>query len=182
MCPRPRPKTKSDASRVAAGRHERPGEPASGIGEETMRLRDFLTRRGLRMTREREAILEAVLDSHDHFNVDLLFLRLQSRGHAVSRATIYRTLNLLVETGLVDRARFGSDSFSYEQMRGREHHDHMVCNACGEVIEFVSSEIERLQDAACEEHDFLPQSHRLTIFGLCSACIAKRPAREKRGA
>lgn len=147
------------------------------VREELQRLREFLLHRGLRMTRARATILEAVLDSHDHFDVDNLYLRLRSRARSVSRATIYRTLNLLVETGLVDRARFGSDAFSYEQMHGREHHDHMVCNACGQVIEFVSSEIERLQDAACEEHDFLPQSHRLTIFGLCSACIKSDSAR-----
>jgi Fur family ferric uptake transcriptional regulator len=134
------------------------------------------------MTRERAAILAAVLDSHDHFNVENLYLRLRSHHHPVSRATIYRTLNLLLETGVVDRARFGSDEFSYEQMRGREHHDHMVCSACGQVVEFMSGEIERLQDAACEEHDFLPQSHRLTIFGLCSICSGRDalPA-ERRG-
>ncbi len=134
------------------------------------------------MTQERAAILEAVLDTHDHFDVENLYIRLRSRAHPVSRATIYRTLNLLVETGLVDRARFGSDAFSYEQMQGREHHDHMVCNGCGQVIEFVSSEIERLQDAACEEHDFLAQSHRLTIFGLCSACIGRDSSRARRQA
>lgn len=161
-----------------------PGAPSEGpdeVREEALRLREFLASRGLRMTRERAAILETVLATHDHFDVENLHLQLRSQARPVSRATIYRTLNLLVQTGLVDRARFGTDAFLYEQMHGREHHDHMVCNGCGQVIEFVSSEIERLQDAACDEHDFLPQSHRLTIFGLCSACIGQESARSRRG-
>jgi len=142
-------------------------------GEEGRKFREFLATRGLRMTREREVILDAVLDTHDHFDVERLYIELRRRERFVSRATVYRTLHLLVESGLVDRARFGTDAFSYEQMHGREHHDHMVCNRCGSVIEFVSSEIERLQDLACAAHDFLPQSHRLTIFGLCSGCVRR---------
>jgi Fur family ferric uptake transcriptional regulator len=143
------------------------------LGEEASRFRQFLAGRGLRMTRERLAILAAVLDTHDHFDVENLYLKLRTRERRVSRATVYRTLHLLVECGLVDRARFGTDAFSYEQIRGRDHHDHMVCNDCGRVIEFVSREIEQLQEAACEEHDFLPESHRLTVFGRCAGCVER---------
>jgi len=139
--------------------------------EEGQKFRQFLATRGLRMTREREVILDAILDTREHFDVERLYVDLRKRDRFVSRATIYRTLHLLVESGLLDRARFGTDAFSYEQLHGREHHDHMVCNSCGHVIEFVSNEIERLQDAACADHDFLPQSHRLTIFGLCLDCV-----------
>jgi Fur family ferric uptake transcriptional regulator len=139
--------------------------------EEGRKFRQFLATRGLRMTREREVILDAILDTQEHFDVERLYVELRKRDRFVSRATIYRTLHLLVESGLLDRARFGTDAFSYEQLHGREHHDHMVCNRCGHVIEFVSREIERLQDAACADHDFLPQSHRLTIFGLCLDCV-----------
>ena len=152
-----------------------PGDESSSErlreAEEGRKFRQFLATRGLRMTREREVILDAILDTREHFDVERLYVELRKRDRFVSRATIYRTLHLLVESGLLDRARFGTDAFSYEQLHGREHHDHMVCNSCGHVIEFVSNEIERLQDAACADHDFLPQSHRLTIFGLCLDCV-----------
>ncbi len=134
------------------------------------RFREFIATRGLRMTRERIEILDAILAAGDHFDAEKLYLDLRVRESLVSRATVYRTLDLLVQCGLVDRSRFASDSFSYEPMHGREHHDHMVCTACGHVTEFVSAEIERLQDEACAEHDFRAVTHRLTIFGLCATC------------
>jgi Fur family ferric uptake transcriptional regulator len=128
------------------------------------------------MTRERIAIIEAILAASDHFDAEKLYLDLRSRENLVSRATVYRTLDLLVQSGLVDRSRFRSDAFSYEPMHGRAHHDHMVCSACGRVIEFVSAEIERLQEEACAEHGFDLHSHRLTIFGLCARCANTQSA------
>lgn len=147
--------------------------PTEAFDEEIGRFRRFLAGQGLRMTRERLAILAAVLESTDHFDVEELYSRLRTRDRRVSRATVYRTLHLLVESGLVDRARFGSDSFSYEQIGGRGHHDHMVCNDCGRVIEFVSDEIELLQKAACAEHNFVPETRRLTVFGRCGSCARR---------
>lgn len=141
-------------------------------GATAARFREFLATRGLRMTRERIMILDAILAASDHFDAEKLYSDLRARESLVSRATVYRTLDLLVQCGLVDRSRFGSDAFSYEPMHGREHHDHMVCTACGHVIEFVSEEIERLQDLACVAHDFQSHTHRLTIFGLCARCAS----------
>ncbi len=152
-----------------------PAEPL-GTGKEAIHFRDFLATHGLRMTRERVAILDAVLAARDHFDVETLYVALRRRASQVSRATIYRTLDLLVQSGLVDRERFGTDSFCYEPIHGREHHDHMVCNSCGQVIEFFSGEIERQQDLACEEHGFTPETHRLTIFGRCARCTEQEQA------
>jgi Fur family ferric uptake transcriptional regulator len=152
--------------------------PLAERGEEAVRFRQFLADQGLRMTRERLAILAAVLDTQDHFDVERLYLTLRSRKHRISRATVYRTLHLLVQCGLIDRARFGTDAFSYEQIRGREHHDHMVCNDCGQVIEFISREIEQLQEVACTEQSFAPESHRLTIFGRCARCVSSEATGE----
>jgi Fur family ferric uptake transcriptional regulator len=155
-------------------RSSRAPVPGEHFGDEIARFRRFLGGQGLRMTRERLTILAAVLETRDHFDVEDLYSSLRARDRRVSRATVYRTLHLLVESGLVDRARFGTDSFSYEQIGGRGHHDHMVCNVCGRVIEFVSNEIESLQKAACAAQDFVPETHRLTIFGRCGPC-ARRP-------
>jgi Fur family ferric uptake transcriptional regulator len=146
------------------------------------RFREFLATRGLRMTRERVVILDAILAARDHFDAEKLYLDLRARRSLVSRATVYRTLDLLVQCGLVDRERFASDTFSYEPMHGRAHHDHMVCTDCGHVIEFMSPEIERLQAEACAEHDFAAATHRLTIFGRCARCARGEDATAERAA
>lgn len=140
------------------------------VAEVKSRFRTFLAERQLRVTRERLAVVEEVFASRRHFDVEDLFRRLRSRRQAVSRATLYRTLELLVECGLVGRTRFRNDTFHYEPSYGRDHHDHMVCQQCGKVIEFVSADIEHLQRLACEAHDFELQSHRLVILGRCREC------------
>jgi Fur family ferric uptake transcriptional regulator len=147
-------------------------EPISAQ-EVQARFRRFLAERQLRVTRERLAILDEIFTTHHHLEVEELYQRLVAKQESVSRATLYRTLDLLVESGLVRRTRFDSDTFKYEPSYGLEHHDHMVCQRCGKVIEFVSREIERLQQLACETHDFEPRSHRLVILGTCRECRAQ---------
>ncbi len=133
------------------------------------RFRSFLTQKALRMTRERESVVAEMFVVDDHCDAETLFARLRKRRRNVSRATVYRTLDLLVESGLVERVRFATDTFHYEPVR-TGHHDHMVCTRCGAVIEFVSEEIERLQRQACRAHGFQPESHRHVILGICRDC------------
>ena len=137
------------------------------------RFRTFLAGKRLRMTREREVVLDEIFASREHFDVEDLFARLGREDRHVSRATIYRTLDLLVESGLVNRARFATDTFQYEPRFGTSHHDHMVCTLCGRVIEFVSEEIERLQRKECLKHGFKIKSHRHVILGHCRGCQDK---------
>jgi Fur family ferric uptake transcriptional regulator len=140
------------------------------VREAAERFRRFLARKRLRMTQERQAIIEEIFSSDDHFDVETLHARLTRGRPQVSRATIYRTLDLLVESAMVERVRFASDTFQYEPRLGSDHHDHMVCTRCGLVIEFVSAEIERLQHEACAAHGFRIASHRHVILGLCRDC------------
>ena len=156
-------------------RPERGREP-----EFLARFRSFLGDRRLRVTRTRLAVIEEVFSSREHFDIEGLYQRLVARGRLVSRATLYRTLDLLVESGLVGRTRLANDTFSYEPRLGQEHHDHMVCESCGRVIESVSAEIERQQHLACEAHGFTPHSHRLVILGHCREC-GEASARETDG-
>jgi Fur family ferric uptake transcriptional regulator len=134
------------------------------------RLREYLRTRNLRMTPERRWVLQGVLSREGHFDAEELLNFLHRRHMPVSRATLYRTLDHLAASGLVKKHRFGQGHALFEHIYGRQHHDHMVCDRCGAVLEFVNDEIERLQDEVCEKHGFLPTNHVMQIFGVCRKC------------
>ena len=141
---------------------------------------DFLRKKGLKVTRERTALFDEIFSTHRHFDAEDLVIRMRDRGTKVSRATIYRTLDLLHECGLVGRVRLNEEKYRYERLRKGEHHDHLVCSSCGKVIEFIDAAIEKRQEAVCKEYDFSATSHSHQIRGICSACrksAAKTSAR-----
>jgi Fur family ferric uptake transcriptional regulator len=123
-----------------------------------------------RTTPERYAVLDAVLQSQGHFNAESLYYRMISNGVKISKATVYNTLELLLECGLVSKYRFAESISRYEKAFGIPHHHHMICLECGEIIEFVNDKLERIQNDMCGEKEFTPQSSSLQIFGTCSKC------------
>jgi Fur family transcriptional regulator, ferric uptake regulator len=131
---------------------------------------EFLKRKGLKTTRERTALFDEIFSTHRHFDADDLVARMRVKGKKISRATVYRSLELLHECGLVGRVRLNEEKYRYERLRKGEHHDHLVCTGCGRVIEFVEPRIEQLQDLICRRHRFMPTSHSHQIWGLCAAC------------
>lgn len=137
--------------------------------EEKM-FREFMTRQGLKCTQERQLILREVFSIHQHFEADDIIFGLKRRGVRVSRASIYRTLPLLVESGLLREVHSSEKHSHYEHIFGHEHHDHLICTKCGRTIEFTDDRIEALQDRVCERHGFLPTSHILEITGVCGDC------------
>ena len=132
----------------------------------------YLERKGLKRTRERSLIAREVLAIADHFDPEDLQARLRRKGARVSRATIYRTLDHLISSGLVRKTSLDMEHRSafYENTLARGHHEHMVCVSCGEVIEFTSDEIEQLQDEVCRKHRFKPVRHTHQIMGYCHRC------------
>ena len=133
---------------------------------------EHLKAKGLKSTPERLEVLRAIFGKERHFAVEDLVQELHRRGHAVSRATIYRTLSLLAEGGLIREAVRGNGFTHYEHVHEAEHHDHLLCTRCGAVVEFESPEIERLQDEICRRHGFTPYAHAHQINGLCRKCRA----------
>jgi Fur family ferric uptake transcriptional regulator len=133
-----------------------------------------LRRKGLRVTPERDRICREVYSTSVHFDAEDLVQRLQASSKSVSRATIYRTLEVLEECGLVKKIRQTDKRRHYEKSLGLEHHDHLFCDECGKVIEFRVDEIERLQDDVCNRYGFHPRRHSLQIYGLCLECMAKK--------
>jgi len=132
----------------------------------------YLRRRGLKATTERRAIATEVLSIEEHFDPEDLQTRLRRKGIRVSRATIYRTLEHLINSDLVRKTSLDLEhktSF-YENTLVRRHHEHMVCLGCGTVIEFTSPKIEMLQEEVCRKHHFRPIRHTHQIMGHCRKC------------
>ena len=112
-----------------------------------------------------------MLKTRGHFGVEDLCLRLGAGPDKVSRATVYRALELLVGAGVVQRLRLSEDHVRFELARIGAHHDHLICEICGQVIEFYSEKIEGLQNEICKEMDFSAGGHSLVIYGYCERCV-----------
>ncbi|RJP68731.1 MAG: transcriptional repressor [Candidatus Abyssobacteria bacterium SURF_17] len=137
---------------------------------ESLIFKKFLARRDLRFTPERKAILEAVFDTHRHFDADEMVELLHKQGKKISRATVYRTLDLLVKGGLIRAMELGEARKVYEHIIGHKHHDHLICTGCGRIIEFDDGLIELLQQKVCDRLNFQAETHSLRMFGRCENC------------
>lgn len=126
--------------------------------------------RKLRATPSRFAVLDAVLQSQGHFDAENLYYRMITKGIKVSKATVYNTLDLLKDCGLVSKYRFAESTSRYEKAFGRPQHHHLICLECGDIIEFVNERLEAIQNEVCNGKTFTPQSSTLQIFGTCVKC------------
>lgn len=134
----------------------------------------FLRQNRLKRSEQREVILDAFLRSDRHLSVEDLLHLVQRRRPDIGRTTVYRTLKLLQQAGLASQLDVrGQSRFEHEYKR--QHHDHFICNGCGEIIEFSSPEIETLQDEIAAGLGFVIQGHRHQIYGLCRRCAARVP-------
>lgn len=138
------------------------------------RLQSYLAQRGLKSTRQRSLIVDAFLGAGGHLDVDQLLARVRQADPRVSAATVYRTMKLLTECGLAHAQRFGDGHTRYESAFNRDHHDHLICTSCGEIIEFENDRIEALQEMVARRHGFAVTHHKLELYGLCKSCQAAR--------
>ena len=149
--------------------------------EEVIELfRSFVTDKNLRNTPEREEIVKEIFSEREHFDVDELYLRLRQKGSRVSKASIYRNLPLIIESGLIREVWHEDGHMHYEPLYGVSHHCHLRCINCGEVIEFVAKEIEGIERRLAEDYDFEIMDHRLNVVGYCSKCRRGRDDRESK--
>ena len=131
---------------------------------------EFCKRRRLRVTNQRKRILETFLHTEGHLSAGQLYDLLRKRGIGVGYTTVYRTLGLLVDSGIARRIDLGEREALFEHKLSHTHHDHLVCVRCGKSIEFLDPTIERMQKRIAKEKRFLPQRHSLVIYGLCERC------------
>ena len=141
--------------------------PQSQMNEVRERFAAFLKKRGQRSTTERFAVLNALYDTPDHVDADTLYARLQSDGIRVSRATVYNTLDLLLESDLAARHQWGQNQARYERAWAYWQHDHLICLDCGEILEFCDPRLQEIQETVADLYGFEVSRHALTIYGQC---------------
>ncbi|MBW2503505.1 MAG: transcriptional repressor [Deltaproteobacteria bacterium] len=130
----------------------------------------FLQKQGLKSTRQREIILDEFLKGGAHLSTEDLYLKLRKKHPSIGYATVYRTLRLFAECGIAEARDFGDGQTRYESSDLHEHHDHLICTVCGQIIEFEEPQIEKLQEKVARAHGFKIVRHRLEIYGQCPRC------------
>ena len=134
------------------------------------KFKNALKKEGFKVTPQRIAIFHEMTKDQGHRESDEIYSAIKKLNINVSRATLYRTLDILVKNNFVRKLNIGDGKARYENKVDSQHHDHMICNSCGEIIEFVNLEIERLQDIIARESKFILTSHIHQLFGICSKC------------
>lgn len=151
-----------------------PTDPAEGgapLGPQLLEaFRRYLREHNLPVTAQREQVAGVILGARGHFSVEDIERKLRERGTHVGKATVYRTLDLLAQSGMITARDFGEGFRRYERVPGQPHHEHLICLRCGKVIEFANERLERMKALIAEEYGFRHHHHRLEIFGTCPEC------------
>ena len=134
------------------------------------RFKEALKMEGLKYTPQRTAVLEEIIKDKGHRESEEIYLALKKSGQHVSRATIYRTMDILVNNGFARKMNLGDGRARYESKVNSPHHDHLVCMDCGLIVEFMDQQIEDLQDEIAIQYEFQLKRHIHQLFGLCKKC------------
>ena len=145
-------------------------------------FRSYLKEKKHRQTPERFMVLEEIYRADGHFDADDMYFRMKNVGYRVSRATVYNTLDLLLECGLVQRHQFGRNQSIYERAYAYRQHDHIICNKCGKVIEFCDPRLQEIKTMLEKIHNFEISGHSLHFYGVCNdpETCEKQPEKKRR--
>jgi Fur family ferric uptake transcriptional regulator len=130
-------------------------------------FRTFLKAEKNRITPERFEVMDAALDYDGHFGADDLYIIMKNQDSSISRATVYKTLELLVQCDLLSKRHFGENITRYESSFKRQTHDHLICVDCGRIVEFSDEQIKSFPRKISEELGFDFESYSFNIFGRC---------------
>ena len=142
-------------------------QPKTDVHKELTRFSNFLKKEGYKITNQRLLVAEKIFNTNQHFTVDSLTDGLKNHKNEISRATIYRIVSLMVDSGQLIEHHFGQNVKYYEHIPETEHHDHLVCMDCGRIDEFINPRIEELQTEIANEHGFTLADHSLNLYGRC---------------
>tara|TARA_Y100001936_G_scaffold48501_2_gene47155 strand:+ start:159 stop:584 length:426 start_codon:yes stop_codon:yes gene_type:complete len=133
-------------------------------------LMDALQNEGMRYTKQRKLVWDEICRNKEHRDAEEIYLKINKTGRNVSRATVYRTIDVLVKNNLVRQLELGDGRKRFENKLDSTHHDHIVCLSCGDIQEFVDDLIESQQDKIAKEYNFKIVRHIHQLFGLCKNC------------
>ncbi|MFC1887938.1 Fur family transcriptional regulator [Candidatus Cloacimonadota bacterium] len=139
----------------------------------------YLKERGLKLTKPRRIILEAVFKNHGHFDIETLYDQIKVEHKGVSRATIYRTIPLLVEAGLIKKPLRQGFKDHYEHTYGHMNHLHLLCTECGKIIEVGTKQVENQLLDIVSKNDFHLSEYNISISGVCNKCQKKSSRKKK---
>jgi Fur family ferric uptake transcriptional regulator len=172
-----RPRHEGDIGSVKSGETHSPHGGKKLKAPDTERLRAdleaYMTRRGLRSTEQRRVIIDTFFGATEHITIDTLLREVRAVDSRVGYATVYRTMKLLTESGVVQEHKFGDGFTRYELSDDDAHHDHLICMECGKITEFEEDAIEELQAKIAKRHGFLVRAHKHEMYGVCSDCQGK---------
>lgn len=139
------------------------------------KFKQILKNNGLKFTKQREFLLRALYNNSEHFTSEKLYLHIKDKDPSlnIGVATVYRTLNLLEEAGMVTSISFGVQGKKFE-LATKPHHDHMICKNCGKIVEFEDTTIEKRQATIAKEHHFELTGHLMQLYGICPTCNKKK--------
>lgn len=140
--------------------------------EAETRLAQYIRERGLKRSRPRELILSQFLAMGGHVSADDVHDRVRAAEPAIGRTTVYRALRLFCDAGIASSMDLEDGLTRFEPALSRNHHDHLICIRCGRIDEFVSEEVERLQEQAAAAHGYELVWHRHQLYGVCARCSA----------
>jgi Fur family ferric uptake transcriptional regulator len=145
-------------------------------------FKQALKERNLKSTSQRDDIARVFFASSGHLSVEELYREVRKVNQRVGYATVYRTVRLLRECGLAAERHFNDGEARFENVEEKLHHDHLICERCGRIVEFANREIENLQEAVARKLGFVISRHKMELYGICADCRTGRHARPERRA
>jgi len=139
------------------------------MGKKTTEFNRFIFEKGLKSTKQRDAVAEVFFSTSGHISAEELYLKVAKSHPGIGLTTVYRTLKLLTEAGLAKERRFGEQGVFEKEDNGR-HHDHLICTRCGKIIEFKEPDIEKMQEDVARRYNFVVVDHKMELYGLCRHC------------
>jgi len=134
------------------------------------KITGILRQRGFKLTPQRQAVLNAIAKSHDHLTPAAIYDRVRQGHPGIGLVTIYRTLDILTELGLICKVHAEGNCRSYLMRRPSEHHHHLICSGCGRVIDFTECDLSKLEQKLSQETNFEMEGHLLEFYGRCQNC------------